>query len=250
MLKLHQSTRMWKNPRSFRNDSKVTCLNGESLGRFSSATPKNSFQDNPVLNLSSQKFPSLPGIYMILCTANDWRYYGETSSLRDRRSSHKSLLKRGIHPNNPLQKDFNTFGEENFQFVVLYLGKHWEERHERCRREEQLVLHDVDRTYNIYKENSPKEHLNPFYSRFHSEETRKEMSERKKGIPNDALGRSVHVPSFTTRKNRAVIGGTFPSVAEASRQTGLSRHLIRDRVNSPDYPDWFEVETLSPSEKG
>jgi hypothetical protein len=136
---------------SFRNDSKETCLNGESLDDIESfctnLNPSDRVtgihQDNPVLNHSFNTFPALPGIYMILCKPNDWRYYGETTNLQARRSSHKSLLKRNIHPNRNLQNDLNHFGLEAFEFSVLYSGKSWEEKSTRCRKEESLILSDL-----------------------------------------------------------------------------------------------------------
>ena len=231
---------------SFRNDSKETCLNGESLDDIESfctnLNPSDRVtgihQDNPVLNHSFNTFPALPGIYMILCKPNDWRYYGETTNLQARRSSHKSLLKRNIHPNRNLQNDLNHFGLEAFEFSVLYSGKSWEEKSTRCRKEESLILSDIDRTYNIYKENAPKGTLNPFYSRFHSEESKKQMSESSQNVPNILLGRPIEIPSFKTRTKRVVPGGRFPSITEASRQTGLSRQMIRSRINSDEYSDW------------
>ena len=231
---------------SFRNDSKETCLNGESLDDIESfctnLNPSDRVtgihQDNPVLNHSFNTFPALPGIYMILCKPNDWRYYGETTNLQARRSSHKSLLKRNIHPNRNLQNDLNHFGLEAFEFSVLYSGKSWEEKSTRCRKEELLILSDIDRTYNIYKENAPKGTFNPFYSRFHSEESKKQMSESSQNVPNILLGRPIEIPSFKTRTKRVVPGGRFPSITEASRQTGLSRQMIRSRINSEEYSDW------------
>jgi hypothetical protein len=175
---------------------------------------------------------------MILCKPNDWRYYGETTNLQARKSSHKSLLKRNIHPNRNLQNDLNHFGLEAFEFSILYSGKSWEEKSTRCRKEESLILSDIDRTYNIYKENAPKGTLNPFYSRFHSEKSKKQMSESSSNVPNTLLGRPIEIPSFKTRTKRVVPGGRFPSITEASRQTGLSRQMIRSRINSEEYQEW------------
>lgn len=57
--------------------------------------------NNSVLNLSDDlssitltkkdktEGKNLPGIYMIICFANDYRYYGETKNLSARIRSHK-----------------------------------------------------------------------------------------------------------------------------------------------------------------
>jgi hypothetical protein len=113
----------------------------------------------------------------------------------------------------------------------------------RKRKEVELILKDIDITYNIYKDNSPAGELNPFWKRLHSEESKKQMSESSKNIPNLLLGKAIRIPSFKTRKGQKhVEGGTFPSIAEAARQTKVSRQFIRARVNSPEYPEWYWVE--------
>ncbi len=46
--------------------------------------------NNSVLNISQNLYPiKLPGIYMIFCLANDYRYYGETTNISGRIASHK-----------------------------------------------------------------------------------------------------------------------------------------------------------------
>ena len=59
-------------------------------------------EDNSVLNRILPR--KQPGIYMVHCIKNDWRYYGESSNVSGRLASHKSLLNRKIHPNKNLQK--------------------------------------------------------------------------------------------------------------------------------------------------
>ena len=55
------------------------------------------------------------------------------------------------------------------------------------------------------------------------------MSLAKKGIPNDKLGKKISIE-----------GKIFPSIAQASRELGHSRKLIRLRMNSVDFPDYNE----------
>jgi hypothetical protein len=229
---------------------KVTCLNGETLNKYyfislcilSQSGSEPDSKDNSVLKNTSI-FPSLPGIYMILCTVNNFRYYGQTSSLARRISSHKSLLKRKIHPNYKLQNDFNNLGLNSLQFSILYVGENWEDEIIRKRKEVELILKDIDFTYNIYKDNSPAVELNPFWKRLHSEKSKKQMSESSKDIPNVLLGKAIKIPSFKTRKSQKFVeSGTFPSIAEAARQTQVSRQFIRARVNSPEYPEWYWVQ--------
>ena len=69
--------------------------------------------DNSVPNRILPK--KQPGLYMIHCLKNDWRYYGESSNISSRLSSHKSLLNREIHPNRNLQKDWDLYGKDYFE---------------------------------------------------------------------------------------------------------------------------------------
>ena len=151
--------------------------------------------NNSVLNSSESLFPrNLPGIYMILCLANDYRYYGETSNLAGRIASHKSMLRRQIHPNEKLKNDWNLCGENLFHFVVLYTGEDWKLKTSRLTLESQLIAQNSDRCYNVFESYQLRTgELNPFYQKRHSEKTKAFMSAIKKGIPNDALGTKISI---------------------------------------------------------
>ena len=188
--------------------------------------------NNSVLNSSENLFPrKLPGIYIILCVANDYRYYGETSNLSSRISSHKSMLRRQIHPNQKLQKDFNLYGEKLFDFNVLYIGEDWRVKVSRLTLESQLITQNSDRCYNVFESYELRTgELNLFYQKRHSEKTKALMSTIKKGIPNDALGAKLSID-----------GKVFPSIAQASRSLNHSRKLIRTRIDSEDFPEWKRI---------
>jgi hypothetical protein len=173
----------------------------------------------------------LPGLYMILCLANDYRYYGQTSSLSGRIASHKSMLRRRIHLNANLQKDWNLYPEGIFNFVVLYVGEDWRDKSTRLTMEAKLIAQNSERCYNIFESYELRfADLNPFYQKRHSEKTKLLMSSIKKGIPNDALGAKVSID-----------GKVFPSIAQASRELGHSRKLIRTRINSADFPQYTRI---------
>jgi hypothetical protein len=188
--------------------------------------------NNSVLNSSENFFPrKLPGIYMILCLANDYRYYGETSNLSSRIASHKSMLRRQIHPNQNLQKDWNLYGEKIFNFDVLYIGEDWKLKASRLTLESQLITQNSDRCYNVFESYELRTgELNGFYQKRHSEKTKAFMSTIKKGIPNDALGAKISID-----------GKVFPSIAQASRSLNHSRKLIRTRVDSENFPEWKRI---------
>lgn len=184
--------------------------------------------NNSMLNEKKLEPRQLPGLYMIHCLENDYRYYGETSNVSERISSHKSMLRRKIHSNNKLQQDWNIFSESSFSIQVLYIGREWSDRIVRLKRESELIARDLEICYNFYESMDKRiGNLNGFFEKRHSEATKNTMREAKKGIPNDNLGKKI-----------VILGKNYPSIAEASRETGHSRKLIRSRVNSNEYPDW------------
>jgi hypothetical protein len=188
--------------------------------------------DNSVLNISENLSPrKLPGIYMIFCLANNYRYYGETQNISGRIASHKSRLRRKIHSNENLQTDWNLYGESLFNFVILYMGEDWIFKPTRLTMESQLINQNSERCYNIFESLELRVgSLNPFYQKRHSEKTKKLMSLAKKNIPNDNLGKKIKIE-----------GQIFPSIAEASRYLGHSRKLIRKRINDKKFPGWIEI---------
>nr|YP_009184719.1 putative GIY YIG homing endonuclease [Oogamochlamys gigantea]YP_009184758.1 putative GIY YIG homing endonuclease [Oogamochlamys gigantea]ALO62834.1 putative GIY YIG homing endonuclease [Oogamochlamys gigantea]ALO62841.1 putative GIY YIG homing endonuclease [Oogamochlamys gigantea] len=202
------------------------------MGKLCKAIGK---EDNSVPNRIKTR--KQPGLYMIHCSLNDWRYYGESSNVSGRLSSHRSMLNRGIHPNRGLQMDWEKYGEENFSFIVLYLGQQWEIAEIRRGKEMELIVLDREICYNIL-EGSPGEksgEKNPFWNRVHRPETKKKISEAMKGLPfghtKDELGLKV-----------SIHGIVYPSIAEASRQTGMARKTIRQKVHDPKETNFYVVQ--------
>ena len=68
------------------------------------------------------------GVYAIRCSATNSYYYGNTNDIRTRYSKHNWYLKRGRHPNRKLQEDFNRFGVEAFEFIMIAGSRNKEER--------------------------------------------------------------------------------------------------------------------------
>lgn len=160
------------------------------------------------------------GIYMIRCIQNDWRYYGESQNVSGRLSSHRSLLNRKIHPNMGLQADWNRFGSESFEFTILFMGENWNQSFIRRGKELELIILDRGLCYNIIDSvDSKSGQKNPFWGRIHTPEVKKKISDALKGRPNHLLGRKVSIK-----------GVVYPSLAEASRQTGIARKTIRKKV--------------------
>ena len=206
----------------------VTCLNGETPH---GPPASRGTADDPVPNRNPPD--RHPGIYMIRCVQNDWRYYGESSNLSGRLASHRRLLTRTNHPNVGLQTDWSTYGPEAFEFTVLYNGPDWSKVHDRRGRETELIVRDRDRAYNVLE--SPHGRSGDpcgFWGRLHSPETKQKMRLALRGDPDDKPGRSV-----------SVNGTIYPSLAEASRRTSLARKTLRKRVNDPTESAYFEVRS-------
>mgnify|MGYP004472358177 FL=1 len=59
------------------------------------------------------------GIYRILCTKNNKPYIGKTEDVKKRKEEHFNKLRNDNHPCKELQDDFNTYGEDAFEFSIL-----------------------------------------------------------------------------------------------------------------------------------
>lgn len=62
----------------------------------------------------------ISGIYEIVNKINSKRYVGSSKSVHYRwNQSHRSLLRKGKHPNSHLQRSWNKYGESNFEFSII-----------------------------------------------------------------------------------------------------------------------------------
>lgn len=59
------------------------------------------------------------GIYRIHCKSEDKSYIGKSINIEERWKQHLYELKKGNHINNKLQKVFNKYGKDNFEFSIL-----------------------------------------------------------------------------------------------------------------------------------
>lgn len=77
-----------------------------------------------------------PGIFQIIYRKENKIYLETTSDLDKAFNSDIFKLKAGMHSNKDLQNDWNTFGEEEFEFKIL----------------DELKLNDTETTLQIRKE--------------------------------------------------------------------------------------------------
>lgn len=59
------------------------------------------------------------GVYSIVSISCGRKYIGKSLNLKQRWISHKSLLRRNVHPSLHLQRAWNKYGEGNFKFEIV-----------------------------------------------------------------------------------------------------------------------------------
>lgn len=183
--------------------------------------------------------PCAPGVYALVNRETGCVYIGESVNILQRLRSHRSMLERGSHFCQSLQADFNAFGVESFDVTILTQGPEYQSKEARTKQEKIYITGlPAEKRYNLVDRRGER---NSFSGKTHSVEFRERLSAARKGIPNTTLGRPISIPPFRTRKGNMHEGGTFASIAEASRVTGMARRDIRSRLNNPLFPDWREI---------
>ena len=112
------------------------------------------------------------GIYEILNTITRDFYIGSTVSFKRRWAQHRCELRKSVHRNNHLQKAWNKYGEQAFEFNVILLCDI-----DNLLYYEQLLLDNLKPAYNICPV------AGNTFGRIFSDETKHKMSNSKKGKP-------------------------------------------------------------------
>lgn len=117
--------------------------------------------------------PRLCAVYAIQNIANGMTYIGSTVHIYRRWRDHRSKLKNGMHENPNLQKEYDTFGVDNFTYEILELASQ-----DTLHSLEQKYLDDTfgrNACYNIFPTaNSP-------LLRKYTAEQKAQISQRNKG---------------------------------------------------------------------
>ena len=121
-------------------------------------------------------------IYSILNKVNGKIYVGLTIDVKRRFKEHKSELRSGIHYNSHLQRAWNKYGEDAFEFNVLEYCSD-----DKLSDNESWWIDYFDSTNKLKGYNQitggkcNNGSANPMYNKHHSIESRKKMSESRKG---------------------------------------------------------------------
>lgn len=125
------------------------------------------------------------GIYVIRNLINDNIYIGSSVNIKKRFCQHRNSLRKNKHHNKYLQRSWNKYGEENFEFIVIERHSYPEKilgRENKC-----ILLYNPE--YNSVRVNKE--------GRFVlSEETKRRISESNKGKSHGVKGQK---PSEQTR---------------------------------------------------
>lgn len=80
--------------------------------------------------------PGTAGVYSITCIENGWVYIGQSMSVRQWWTSHKSWLRNGTHNLRMLQAHWDTYGEDKFLFEMVSVVN---DTTERLKREQEHI---------------------------------------------------------------------------------------------------------------
>jgi len=133
------------------------------------------------------------GIYTVINKVNGHQYIGSSANIERRWGVHLCKLRKGNHHSNHLQNAWNKYGEEKFEFVVLL-----ECNKEQLLDSEQETIDSIKPIYNLCpvagsvlgikrsletrRKTSEANANNPnMLGHYPSEETRKKLSEARKG---------------------------------------------------------------------
>lgn len=148
-----------------------------------------------------------PGLYQILCKANNKRYIGESANVLDRLGRHTRTLENGVSDCSSLQADWSRYGPSQFEATVVCIGAKWQSREARLEKENEIICsYPPIEVYN-----------------FHPGAV-KETTENYRVICE-------------------INGAIYKSIAEASRLTGESASKIRVKLYN-NYPGYLIIEKI------
>ena len=175
------------------------------------------------------------GIYKIENKINHKIYIGKSIDIYTRWYNHKHSLRNGVHYNLHLQKSWNKYGEDNFEFCII----------EKCSEKnlDQLEVLYISQyqSYNstfgynltlggeggipnyetrkkLSQANSGEN--NPMFGKFHTDETKNKISEALSGEKNPRYGKhSVHYGKHLSdaHKEKLRIANIGKNMSEASK---------------------------------
>jgi len=183
-----------------------------------------------------------PGVYVITHPESNKCYVGSTGDLYQRKSEHVSDLRKGNHPNRPLQCAYNE--NDKLEFVCTPTATK-----EEAVTLEQAILDSYGNGEKLF--NVATNATTPWKGLRHSEKSIEKMKETNKGVglgskkspetidKMKAAAKGRVIGEFMRTRSKEVLskrisidGSTYDSLAEASRILGISPSTIHQRLNS------------------
>lgn len=131
------------------------------------------------------------GVYIINNKINNHNYIGSSVNIKKRFSRHKTELRNNKHPNKYLQRAWNKYGEDNFEFSIV---EHYSYPDE-IRKREIKNINVFGGDYNLTKVN--------INGRFcHSQETRDKISKATKGKKKKPMSEEAKINVVRAIKER------------------------------------------------
>lgn len=179
------------------------------------------------------------GVYIIINTKSGRRYIGSSVNTQARFKSHLRSLGQGSHANRHLQRAWEHYGEDAFQFSILEYCIP-----EDCRTREQWYLDQVepDNLYNIAK-NTDNPVSGVRAGKKNSPEQNAKIGAANRGRPNPRKGKThdwghkssaTHIRRLNFRVHAEHLDGRvliFDSVSLAAMGTGLKRKTVSNILN-------------------
>ena len=138
------------------------------------------------------------GIYCIRNKANDKRYIGMSVNIERRQRYHLNMLLDGTHYNTHLQRSFNRYDKENFEFTITESinekqiqkrERYWIKFFDTTNSNKGYNLTDGGKGGDTFTDNPNKEEIRKKWKKPHSEEWSKNIGLKHKGVPETATAR-------------------------------------------------------------
>lgn len=176
------------------------------------------------------------GAYILTHVQSGCIYIGSTGDLFLRSWRHRNELKRGVHRCKRLQALYS--GDQNIAFTEVPTST----KEEAIDEEQRLI--DLNKGSTLLLNVVTLNVRNTMASIFanghrHSDETRKRMSEAKKGTKLPASTRLKMGQASGKTKAVIIDGIEYFSIRAASEALGVTFDQVRNRTKSPNYPTWL-----------
>lgn len=169
------------------------------------------------------------GVYAITCTANNQVYIGSSVNIFTRMRNHKSDLTAGRHYNSKMQRAFDKYGENSFEFSPIWADC---KTPTEARELEAFVANKIG-TFNL-REVDPHSGLGSL-----SEETKAKLRAAM-------LGRKCGPRSAETcaKISKALQGKAGPKRSEEFKENLRAYHKGRER--SPEHKESLRIANSNP----